>query len=294
MEDNLIEFTNFLTVSRRHSRHTVDAYRRDLVRFHKFLKDTGQGDPVTGTAIRAFLTHLAGQGQSPASITRALSSIKSYFRFLSGEGGEGANPAELLESPKAARRLPQVIAMAQVDALLDAPDGDTPLGLRDRAMLELLYATGLRVSELVSLNVTDLNLEAGFLRTLGKGSKERLVPIGAVALQSVRRYLDEARPAFIKGSPPAGLFLTRLGKKMTRQGFWKSLKTYAKKAGIGSGLSPHSLRHAFATHLLEHGADLRAVQEMLGHADISTTQIYTHILKERMLAVHDRCHPRAR
>ncbi len=292
MKDTLAEFTNFLTVEKRHSRHTVDAYRRDLTRFHRYLDNTGS--PATGSTIRAFLAHLAEQGRSPASIARALSSIKAYFRFVSGEeAGEGPNPAELLESPKPARHLPQVISMQQVETLLAGPSAETPLGLRDRAMLELLYATGLRVSELVSLKITDLNLDAGFLRTLGKGSKERVVPIGSVALKAVRHYLDAARPAFIKGVPPVELFLTRLGRKMTRQGFWKTLKTYALKAGIGPDLSPHSLRHAFATHLLERGADLRAVQEMLGHADISTTQIYTHILKERMLAVHDRCHPRS-
>ena len=218
---------------------------------------------------------------------------QSFFNFLCSENYLKENPAEILESPKQWRKLPNVIGLDEVEALLACPDPKTVRGIRDKAMLEVLYATGLRVSELVSLKSSDVDLEVGYLRSLGKGSKERVVPMGAIALEAVQDYIDVARRVLLNGNTAHELFITRLGRKMTRQGFWKILKAYALKANIKTSVSPHTLRHAFATHLLERGAGLRSVQEMLGHADISTTQIYTHILQDRMRKVHDEFHPRA-
>jgi len=288
----LKEYTDFLKIEKRHSPNTVEAYGRDIARFIDFIGDLPLAT-VDSTQIRAFLLHCREEGQDSRSTARYLSSLKSFFKFLCDEDHLTDNPAEIMESPKIWRKLPGFLSLVDVEALLAAPDPKTLFGVRDKAMLEILYATGLRVSELVSLKLDDVDLEVGFLRTMGKGSKERVVPIGAVAQEAVQDYLLMARRLFLKGNTAHELFITRRGSKMTRQGFWKILKAYALKANISTSISPHTLRHAFATHLLEGGADLRSVQEMLGHADISTTQIYTHILEERMREVHDRFHPRA-
>jgi integrase/recombinase XerD len=215
-----------------------------------------------------------------------------FFRFLTSEGYIKENPARLLETPRLSRRLPDVLSMAEVERLLAQPDPSTPMGKRDCAMLELLYATGLRVSELVGLKVLSINLEAGHVRTFGKGSKERLVPMGGKAIQAVREYLSNGRFQLLKGVNLPYLFLNFRGRPLTRQGFWKIIKKYGREAGIQKEISPHSIRHSFASHLLEAGADLRSVQVMLGHEDISSTQIYTHVTRKRLKELHAKCHPR--
>ena len=290
------EFSDYLRIEKRNSPHTVSAYRRDLSRFS--AEFAGQKvDSVTTANIRDFLISLREQGLSPASVARSLSSIKSFFKYLCQDKQFQNNPAEILETPKRWRKLPDVLSSEDVDNLLKSPDLESVLGLRDKAMLEILYASGLRVSELINLQVSQLDMQVGYLRTLGKGSKERIVPIGAMAKRGVENYILNSRPALISsrkdGGKPEELFVTRRGRGMTRQGFWKLLKGYVTQANIRASVSPHTLRHAFATHLLERGADLRSVQQMLGHSDISTTQIYTHILGKRMLEIHQQFHPRS-
>ncbi len=292
MENILKEYTNFLKIEKRYSSNTVQAYYRDISRFLLFAGE-GPLETFDSTKIRSYIMKCLEEGRNSRSTARYLSSLKSFFKFLCEENYLKDNPAEILESPKLWRKLPNIISLDEVEALLACPDPKTLFGIRDKAMLEVLYATGLRVSELISLKSSDVDLQVGFLRSMGKGSKERVVPLGAVAQSAVQDYIDIARRVLLKGNTAHELFITRRGSKMTRQGFWKILRAYALKANIRTNVSPHTLRHAFATHLLERGADLRSVQEMLGHADISTTQIYTHILQDRMRQVHDKFHPRA-
>ncbi|MBC8287333.1 MAG: site-specific tyrosine recombinase XerD [Nitrospinae bacterium] len=284
------EFSEYLRIEKRHSPHTVAGYCRDLRRFARIYSEVSG---LTTADIRGFLLILRDEGLSSSSIARSLSSIKSFFRYLCQDKQLKENPAEILETPRRWRKLPHVLSLTDVDTLLSCPDSDTAIGLRDQAMLEVVYATGMRVSELISVKGHNLDFEAGCLRTMGKGSKERIVPIGMVARRSVEDYLLNSRPVLAKGQKVEELFLTRRAKAMTRQGFWKILKTYVRQSNIKADVSPHSLRHAFATHLLDRGADLRSVQQMLGHADISATQIYTHVLEKRMLEVHDQFHPRS-
>ena len=295
METLIQEFSDYLRIEKRNSPHTISAYRCDLIRFSAGLSGK-KLDSVTTANIRSFLISLKSQGMSASSVARSLSSIKSFFKYLCQDKQLKNNPAIILETPKRWRKLPDVLTHEDVDKLLKGPDLNSKLGLRDKAMLEILYASGLRVSELVSLKISQLNLEVGYLRTLGKGSKERIVPIGTLAKRAVENYLLNSRRALISsrkdGRKADELFLTRRGLGMTRQGFWKILKGYVAKVNIKASVSPHILRHAFATHLLERGADLRSVQQMLGHSDISTTQIYTHILGKRMLKVYQKFHPR--
>ncbi len=286
------EFSEYLRIEKRHSPHTVAGYCRDLGRFFKAFPET-QASSLTTAEIRGFLLLLRNEGLSASSIARSLSSIKSFFRYLCEDKQLKVNPAEILATPRRWRKLPDILSLADVDKLLSCPELDTPLGLRDQAMLEILYATGMRVSELISVKCHNLNLISGCLRTMGKGAKERIVPIGMIARKVLEDYLLNSRPVLAKGQKVEDLFLTLRGKAMTRQGFWKLLKGYVRRSNIKSNVSPHTLRHAFATHLLDRGADLRSVQQMLGHADISTTQIYTHILEKRLLEVHDQFHPRA-
>jgi len=292
MQNILKNYTDFLKIEKRYSTNTVQAYRRDISRFLDFAGD-GPLEAFDSTSIRSYIIKCLDDGRNSRSTARYLSSLKSFFNFLCEEKYLKDNPAQILESPKLWRKLPNVVGLDEVEALLACPDPKTLHGIRDKAMLEVLYATGLRVSELVSLKSTDVDLEVGYIRSLGKGAKERVVPLGAIANEAVQDYIDVARRVLLNGNTAHELFITRLGRKMTRQGFWKILKAYALKANIKTSVSPHTLRHAFATHLLERGADLRVVQEMLGHADISTTQIYTHILQDRMRKVHDKFHPRA-
>jgi integrase/recombinase XerD len=238
-----------------------------------------------------YVSFLAGS-LSIRSIARNLSSLKVFYRFLVSDGKIQTNPARLISNPKLPRRLPGVLSGEEVERLLASPVASTSRGLRDRAMLELLYASGLRVSELVGLRIVNINLEAGWVRTIGKGSKERMVPIGSKAQQALKEYLIHSRPSLLRKRSSSCLFVTSRAKPMSRQAFWKIIKRCSKLAGIRKEISPHSLRHSFASHLLEHGADLRSVQIMLGHADISTTQIYTHVTRERLKQIHEKYHPR--
>jgi integrase/recombinase XerD len=286
------QFFNYLRVERGLSSNTLQAYSSDLMRFFLFLEAQGIGAlDVTRENLSTYLLTLS-KGISPRSLTRHLSSIRGFYRFLVAEGRLDINPARLHEAPRLPRRLPGALSMNEVERLLSQPDPSKSTGLRDRAMLEILYATGLRVSELIHLKIFDINMEAGFLRTMGKGSKERLVPVGAKALDAVKEYLLYGRRPLVKGINPPFLFLNGRGKALTRQGFWKIIRAYGRKASIRRKISPHSLRHSFATHLLENGADLRSVQLMLGHADISTTQVYTHVTRERLKQIHEQYHPR--
>ena len=293
MEREVAQFVNYIQVERGLSPNTVAAYRRDLMKLAGFcqkrkLKVSGVGRGQ----VADFLGTLYQQGLDSRSVARVLATLRSFFRFLLQEEQLKVDPTEQIESPRTWKRLPKFLREDEVKRLLEQPAGESPLGLRDRAMLELLYATGLRVSELVSLKVNDVQLEAGYLRCFGKGSKERVVPIGRSATVAVEEYLCFGRPPLAKRRTSPYLFLSRRGGALTRQQFWHRMRVHAQAAGIRAKLSPHMLRHSFATHLLEHGADLRSVQLLLGHADISTTQIYTHVAQERLKKVHRQYHPR--
>jgi integrase/recombinase XerD len=273
---------------------TLAAYRRDLRAFGDWLEKERSRElrAVVPGDIEAYLAWRFAHKTQARSAARYTSSLKRFYRYLLRENLVASDPTLNLDSPKLPRSLPKSLSESEVEALLDAPDADTALGLRDRAMLEVLYATGLRVSELVGLRLTAVSLDAGVLRVTGKGSKERLVPLGEEAVNWVGRYLQQARPALMEGMQCDQLFVTARGAAMTRQAFWYLIKRHARAAGLTHPLSPHTLRHAFATHLLNHGADLRVVQMLLGHADISTTQIYTHVARERLKQLHAAHHPR--
>lgn len=291
MDEYLDPFLNYLQVEKGASRNTLEAYARDLLRYLTFL---GKVDPseVGSGDVANYLVRLKERGISPRSRARALSAIRMLHRFLVTEGYCTNNPPSIIQAPKALNRLPAVLSARDVEALLSSPRGDAAIEVRDRAMLELLYATGLRVSELVQLKLGEVNLSVGYLMTIGKGDKERLVPLGESAAAAVLRYLAEARGELLKKGESEHLFLSRLGEGMTRQAFWNIVKKRAREAGVVKNISPHTLRHSFATHLLENGADLRSVQIMLGHADLSSTQIYTHVTRERMKRLHEDFHPR--
>ena len=275
------------------SRNTLEAYGRDLRQCHAWLRERGSGLDVAERAqLEACLGARLAAGGGTRSVARLLSSLRRYYAYLVREELRRDDPSDGIAAPRLPRHLPETLSEAEVEALLRAPDVTTPLGLRDRAMLEVLYATGLRVSELVALRADQLQRGQGVVRVMGKGERERLVPLGEEALDWVDRYLREGRGEILGGRPAAALFVTRRGGPMTRQAFWQLIKRYARRAGIDRPLSPHTLRHAFATHLVHHGADLRTVQMLLGHADISTTQIYTHVARARLAAIHRRHHPR--
>lgn len=288
-------FLDHLKVERNLSAHTIDGYSRDLARLSRFLGDRGvrQSGEVTTAALVDYLLELADEGLSARSRARALVAIRGLFRFLVAERYLEADPTEPLDSPRRARKLPEVVPVEAIDRLLAAPDPSTPQGVRDGAMIATLYAAGLRVSELVGLEVGDINLESGYVKARGKGEKQRLVPLGEIARRAIADYLGAGRPALLRDPGEQGLFLSARGRPMTRQGFWKLLRRYATAAGVKGPLSPHTLRHSFATHLLERGADLRAVQAMLGHADIATTEIYTHVSRARLIELYREHHPRA-
>lgn len=293
----LDEFLNHLKAERHLAANTLEAYGRDLRKFTTSLEDQEVEtlEEIQQENIVEFMVGLQEAGLTSRSVVRHLVSVRMFLKFLQKERRIQHDPAGNVEAPKLWKRLPDVITHQDVETLLTAPDISTPRGLRDACMLEVLYATGLRISELVALGVGDINLELGFVRTTGKGSKERLVPMGRIAQELLRGYLHDARPSLLREEPTTDLFITReTGKRMTRQAFWKIIKKYALTAGIQANISPHKLRHSFATHLLERGAELRAVQLMLGHADIATTQIYTHVSGERLKDVHDRFHPRGK
>jgi integrase/recombinase XerD len=284
-----------LKVERSRSENTLESYGRDLRRFAAWLEEErGVTDPaaVQRTDVADYLVHLDSEGLGLRSIARARTSVRQLFRFLMKEKRVEEDPTALVDGPKFPAPLPTVFTRAQVEALLAAPRRDTPLGLRDAAMIELLYSTGLRVSELVGLPLRSVDPEIGLLRVIGKGDKERLVPVGERALALMVRYLREGRPHHDPGNTSPSVFVSRRGTAMTRQNFWQRLQRYATEIGLPGKVSPHVLRHSFATHLLEHGADLRSLQAMLGHADISTTQIYTHVTQARLAALHREYHPR--
>lgn len=290
----LERFADFLALEQGSSPRTSEAYARDVERLVVYVITRGARGPtdVSSRLLREFVYHLKDLGLAPASIRRNISAVRTYFRFLLGDGHVVRDPSERLETPKRWRSLPDVLSVDEVTRLLAAPTLDDPLTFRDRALLELAYGAGLRVSEWITLAVRDVLLEEGLVRVFGKGSKERLVPIGRSAIGAVAIYLRELRPRLEKGEGKGVLLLNARGKPLTRMGAWKILRRYVDRAQITKHVSPHTLRHSFATHLLEGGADLRAVQEMLGHADISTTQIYTHVDREYLRTVHKQYHPR--
>lgn len=292
LDDLLDRFIHHLRFERGLADNTIESYSRDLQMLVRFLTKEGLSPVLVTREHMELFTVWLSRGLSPRSVARAISATRMFFRFLVQEGRLAANPLRLLETPRLSRNLPHVLSVEEVDRLVSAPLSTTPAGLRDRAMLELLYATGLRVTELVSVKLSSINLEAGFLRTLGKGAKERLVPVGSKAIQALTAYLKHGRFHFKGSDQSPYLFLNRRGHPLTRQGFWKILKAYGKEAGIGKRITPHGIRHSFATHLVDGGADLRAVQVMLGHEDIGTTQIYTHVSRERLKEVHETFHPR--
>ena len=288
-------FDNFLSLEKGSSPRTREAYRRDVERMIAYAGLRGANEPaaLTGKLLRDFIYHLKDLGLSPASIRRNVSAARTYFRFLMGEGMLVKDPSERLETPKRWRSLPEVLTVAEVEKLLASPSLDEPMAFRDRAMLELAYGAGLRVSEWISLPVRDVAMEEGLVRVFGKGNKERLVPIGRRAIGAVAIYLRELRPKLEHGGGKGVLILNARGTPLSRMGAWKILRHHVDQAGLTKHVTPHTLRHSFATHLLEGGADLRAVQEMLGHADISTTQIYTHVDREYLRSVHRQFHPRS-
>lgn len=294
MRELVDTFLNYLSVERGLSRNTIISYQGDIYSFIDFLESSGV-KAVSLTAkghITNFMLSQKDKGLSPNSIGRRLAAIKAFYRFLIRERILKDDPSSLIDSPKLWKKIPQTLSANEIDTLLAQPNIRNRQGARDKAILETLYATGMRVSEAVNLKVDNVNLDIGFLRCIGKGNKERIIPIGKKAINSIKRYLDTSRAQQLKSKESDNLFLSRFGKKISRQSLWKLIRRYAKEARIKKSIKPHILRHSFATHLLERGADLRSVQEMLGHANISTTQIYTHIGKERLKAIHKMFHPR--
>lgn len=287
-------FLQFIHLERGLSPNTVSAYRRDLTAFIGHLEQRTMTDlaAVQRADIMQYLMSLKGQGLKPTSLARKLVAIKVWFRFLAGERVIPQDPTSVLETPRTWKTLPDVLSVPEVTRLLAQPNPRQRLGIRDRAILELLYATGMRVSELANLTVKDVHLDLGFLRCIGKGSKERIVPIGRAAIRAVRVYLEKARPSLEHGRAASALFLSQRGTRLSRVMVWRLIRRYAAQARIAKRLTPHTLRHSFATHLLERGADLRVVQELLGHANIATTQLYTHVDPGRLKKIHQQFHPR--
>jgi integrase/recombinase XerD len=295
MRDLLDSFLSYLAVEKGLSENTLESYGRDVKKLVDYLETeniTAISD-VKYSHIATFLTISKDKELNAATIVRSIVSIKQFFKYLIIEKLIAQDPASQIKTPKMKKSIPGVVSLDDVETLLVTPDEYTPEGLRDSAMLEVLYATGIRVSELIGLKLNDVNFDHGYVIVYGKGSKERLVPVGEAARQKMRAYLADSRPLILKSRDAKTLFVTRRGKGMTRQGFWKLIKNYALKAGIPKKISPHTLRHSFATHLLERGADLRTIQIMLGHSDISTTQIYTHVEGERLKEIHKKYHPRS-
>lgn len=296
MKEQIIDYLHYLTIERGLSQNTRKSYERDLEQYLTFLTEQHIKDwqVVDRVLILSFLQQLQQSGKSSATIIRMVSSLRRFHQFLRQERFTDHDPMQHIDSPKKQQKLPDTLSLSEVERLIETPDTKEVLGIRDRAILEVMYATGLRVSELIGLQLKDLHLSMGLLQTTGKGDKERIVPLGDLAIQWIETYLEEARPFLTRKHPEEShLFVNNHGKQLSRQGIWKNLKALVRKAGITKNVTPHTLRHSFATHLLENGADLRTVQELLGHADISTTQIYTHITKKRMTEVYKQHFPRA-
>ncbi len=292
MDDLLLDrYLNYLAVEKGLSRNTLESYARDLRKYFSFLKDRDHRQ-IAQVDVRSFVARLSVDGMAAPSIARCLAAVRGLHKYFLTDGLSSADPTIAVETPRGWQRLPKTLSSGEIEALLAQPDAFSPLGLRDKAMLEVLYATGLRVSELVGLKWTNINLERGYIVVVGKGSKERAVPLGDIAGSAVRSYLERSRPLLLKGGDTEALFVSSRRRQMTRQMFWERIKYYVRKAGISRTVSPHTLRHSFATHLLDNGADLRSVQAMLGHADITTTQIYTHVSRERLKQIHEKHHPR--
>lgn len=294
MEKQLNDFTNYLEQVRKSSRNTVLSYRRDLEKFAAFLKDQGLTEPerVNETTLNAYVLLMERENFAASTISRNIAALKAFYDYLNKYQGMTRNPAEKLKAPKIEKKTPEVLSVEEVTRLLEQPSGRNNKELRDKAMLELMYATGIRVSELVSLTIDDVNVQGGYIRCAEHG-RERIIPIGSVARMSMRQYLKMARPAMLSDGNNRILFTNCNGQPMSRQGFWKILKQYAGRAGIATDITPHTLRHSFAAHLIENGADLRSVQEMLGHSDISTTQIYLKMNPGRIRDIYTNAHPRA-
>lgn len=290
-EKLLREYLQYLTVEKGLAENTVRSYERDLRKYAEFTGERGPAESGKDEVL-GFLRDLSGRGMSAPSLARHLAAVRGFHKYLVMERHAPADPTEHIETPRGWARLPKTLNFEEVESLLEQPDASTSRGARDKAMLELLYATGLRVSELVGIRVQDIELERGHVMVFGKGSKERLVPLGETAIRAVKAYLESARRSLLRGKDSEALFISAKRRQITRQMFWERIRSYARKAGILKPISPHTLRHSFATHLLDNGADLRAVQAMLGHADISTTQIYTHVSRERLKKMHEKYHPR--
>ncbi len=293
-DDLLDRYLDFLIVEKGLAAQTIEAYSRDLVRYIAFLDENGHAavSEADTPLILKYLISMREDGLNARSRARHLVSIRGFYRFLMQAEILSSDPTRLIDLPKSGLKLPDVLTIDEVKRLLEAPDLEKPAGCRDAAMLELLYAAGLRVSELTTLKLQDINLTAGYVRVFGKGAKERVVPIGQYAQEKIRRYINGARQTLLKDRISATLFVARAGKPLSRQGFWKLIKRYGRRAGLRKVITPHTLRHSFASHLLEGGADLRAVQTMLGHADIATTQIYTHVARDHLKYLHQKFHPR--
>ncbi|MBU4560795.1 site-specific tyrosine recombinase XerD [bacterium] len=294
MEELIEKFLSYLSVERGLAQNTLLSYGSDLRKYIAFLRKSHilTLGKTTKHEVMTYLLELKDKGLSPTTVARSLVSLKVFYRFLAQEGYLASDPTMNLESPKVWSKLPETLSLGEIEVLLEKPDLEDPLGLRDRAALELLYATGARVSELINLKIADANLEVGYLRCLGKGKKERIIPLGSHAQEALKNYLDKGRKRLVGEKDAKELFVNRFGNLLSRQGFWKMLKKYAKRVDFEKRITPHILRHSFATHLLERGADLRSIQEMLGHSDISTTQIYTHVDRERLKEIHRKYHPR--
>jgi integrase/recombinase XerD len=294
MKDLIEAFLNYLSVERGLANNTIISYREDLFSYSDFLMKhhVDALAKINKNDVVNFMLHEKDKGISPNSISRRLAAIRMFHRFLARERILKTDPTILIDSPKLWKKIPETLSLNEIDSLLSQPDIRDKQGIRDKAILEALYATGMRVSEAANLKTDNVNLDIGFLRCIGKGNKERVIPLGRKSISGIKRYLEVSRPRLLKNKQSDFLFLNRFGKKISRQSLWKIIKRYARTARIKKPIKPHTLRHSFATHLLERGADLRSVQEMLGHANISTTQIYTHINKERLKAIHKMFHPR--
>ena len=294
MQELIDSFLNYLSVERGLAKNTINSYRQDLKLYQQYLNSQHLSSflKINKTDITNFMLNQKEEGLSANSIARRLVAIKSFYRFLVRERIIKSDPTSLIETPKLWKKIPQTLSIAEVEALIQQPNLRDRQGIRDRAILDIMYSTGMRVSEVVNLKLDNVNLDMGFVRCIGKGNKERIIPLGRHACLAIKRYIETARPNFTKKKPSDYLFLNRFGERISRQSLWKIIKKYAKAARIKKQIRPHTLRHSFATHLLERGADLRSVQEMLGHSDISTTQVYTHINKDRLKNIHRMFHPR--
>lgn len=293
--DEINGYEAYLKTEKKASENTLSSYLRDVRQFAAYCAREGLTlTQVSQPEVEDYIRYLTSRGKSVSTVTRAAASLKSFYSYLIRMGEVASNPARGVAPARVERKLPQILTSKEVELFLEQPERTDPKGCRDHAMLELLYATGIRVSELIDLNVDDLNLSGGFLRCAGKGrSRERIIPLYAAAIRALSEYLKDVRPQLLESPDEPALFVNMTGKRMSRQGFWKIIKHYQEKAGIQKDITPHTLRHSFAVHLLENGADLRAIQEMLGHADISSTQIYTHVIKNQLKDVYQKAHPRA-